>query len=149
MLGVGRHVAATGPQTRPPSAPQCQQARAGAGYEGARRNLAFEPAAPPPWHRCRARRAGSFWRNAVAADVVAEPLDERLATARTVSVLSVADLPGQVSRVDEPQSRLTANLGCTQQHVGGGVLRLSHLVVAVKRGDMPRDIRRDVRNERR
>src|SRR3974390_3415250 len=60
-----------------------------------------------------------------------------------MGVFEVVDLPRQVARVHVTKAISASDLRRLEQHVNRRIRRLLHLVVAVKCGDMPRNIRRD------
>src|SRR5579859_828689 len=103
--------------------------------------------APPAGYRRIAGGATAARRDPVAADVVSVALDQGVTAGRTMSVFEVADLSGQVARVHVPEAGATANGRGSEQHLGRRVGRFPHLVVSVKRGHVPRDVRRHAGDE--
>src|SRR5271169_2726542 len=69
--------------------------------------------------------------------------------AGTIGVLQITDLSWQIARVDVPQARLLADLGCSDQVLRTSILRVGHLVVLVESGHMPGNIRRHADQELR
>src|SRR5437762_7464874 len=104
-----------------------------------RRNLAVELAAPAAGNGGGTARAAAIGGDAVIANEIAVPGDECVAARRAARVFQIADAAGQIAGVDVPQTVGAADGGGCQQHVGGGVGRVHHLVVGMERGDVPRD----------
>ena len=78
-----------------------------------------------------------------ASDHISAPLDERRAAPTASRVFEVADAAGTIARIHVPQPALPADRGGGHQLMRGRVGAVGHLVVGVKRGDVPRDVRRD------
>src|SRR6202171_169335 len=91
--------------------------------------------------------AGSAAGKPVVEDSVADPPDQGGLAAGAARVLVPAHPAGQVSGVDVLEAGLLANARSPQQGLGRGVVRVLHLVVLVKAGDVPRDAGRDAAQE--
>jgi hypothetical protein len=79
--------------------------------------------------------------------VVAESPDQRLRAHRTARIFEIADLTGQIAGVHMAKAIAAPDGGRIHHHSGGCVFRIGHLVIAVKRGDVPGDLRRDASDE--
>ena len=111
--------------------------------------MAVEARAPAPGHDRRARRAAAIRSDAVIPDVIAVPANEHVAARRAACVLEAADAARQVAGIDVPQAVRAADRRGVDQHARSRVRRIGHLVIGVKRGDVPRNVRRHAGDERR
>ena len=115
--------------------------------EGKRRALLAELGAPTPRDLGAAGRAAAGRREIVPPNQVPVALDQHFATMRAVRMLEVADGSRNISSVDVMQPRRSANVCSFGQHFRRRVFRFLHLVVAVKRRDMPGDVGRHAGDE--
>src|SRR5581483_770419 len=98
-------------------------------------------AAPDTGYTASTIRTKSVLGNAVPANAITVSLNQQRAAIGAARILIVSNLARQIARINVPQARLTPDAGCPQQRVSPGVLRTGHLVVLVKRRDVPWDIR--------
>src|SRR5882724_11112065 len=94
-------------------------------------------------------RAIPFRRQTIFFNEISMALDERFTTGRTKCVLQLNNLSRKIPGINIAQSGFAAERSRPQQVFGASVVRRSHLVVLVKRGDVPRDIWRDTAYELR
>ena len=117
--------------------------RASARQERTIRDLTFKPGRPPPRNHRLAGRALAVRSHAVILHKISAPPDQGIAALVTVRVFKIADLAGQISRVNVAQTGFPADLGGAQQVAGTSVVRVIHFVVFVKCSYMPGNMGRD------
>src|SRR5229473_873634 len=110
-------------------------------------NLSPKRGIPPSGNAGAAKWAATLRSEMVPGDEAPVTLDEKLPTLRAMRVLPVADHAWQVPGIDITQACPLADLCCTHQRLGAGVLWIGHFVVFVKGRYMPRNIRRHARQE--
>ncbi len=109
--------------------------------ERMRSDLAGEGAIPTAWHRSVTIRTCSIRRHVILANVIAKAHDELLLARRAMCVFEVVDQAGQVAGIDEAQTRTATDGGSGAKLFGRRVEGIAHPVVAMKRRDVPGDVR--------
>src|SRR5262245_26130946 len=83
----------------------------------------------------------------ILSDSESMPLDQGCLTRRASSVLIVTDHSREVPRIDVIQPSAVTELRRSDQRFDGGIVRVRHLVVLMKRSHVPGDIRRNAGDE--
>src|SRR5207244_1044834 len=104
------------------------------GNERSRGDLPVELPAPATRNPSGAGRTAAVRRDSVIANMVAIPRDDDVAARGAPGVFEVTHAPGKVAGIDVAEAVRPADIGGREQHLRGRVLRIGHLVVAVKRG---------------
>src|SRR5262249_26057348 len=104
---------------------------------------------PSPGNNLTAGWALAVRRHLHLPHVVSAARHQRLMTAGAVRICEIADLSGKVAGVDVAKTRGPGDRRGTLKHRGRRILRVQHLVVGVKCGDVPWNVDRDAGNKRR
>src|SRR5580704_12082623 len=127
--------------------PDCKQKRSLARQERMGGDLACEAGGPATGNWSGTLGTVAIRGEAVIFDQVAVALDQRLLALRTARVFPRADQTGKIASIDVAKTRLAADFAGSQQVFRVRVAGIGHFVVAVKGGDMPRNVGRDAGKE--
>ena len=111
--------------------------------------MAFETRGPAAGDRGGTVRTVAIGGEAIILDQIAVALDQSFMALRAARVFPLADHAGKIAGVDVAEARLAADFDGLQQIFDSGVAGdiVLHFVIAVKGGDVPRDIGRDAGEE--
>src|SRR6185369_13194072 len=121
----------------------CNQTRASPRQERTAGDLPFKPGRPPPRNHRLAGGALAVRSYAVILHKITAPSDQRIAAVMAARVFKIADLAGQISRVNVAQTGFPADLGGAHQIARTSVGRVIHFVVFVESSYMPGNVGRD------
>src|SRR5579862_5031361 len=112
-------------------------------------DLAIESVGPSAGDLTGTSWAAAAGSQAVVFDVISVSTNQGLVALRAAGVFPMSDSSRKVAQIDVAQSGGLSDLGGAQQIVRRGIaLPISpHLVVGVKCRDVPRNVRRNLREE--
>jgi hypothetical protein len=108
----------------------------------------YGAAGPPEARNARsAFRTAAFSRQAILEHKVPSPFNHQSPAAWTPGVFEIAYPAIEISSIHVPQAGIVSDRSRSLQRGSPGVCRTGHFVTLMERGNMPRNIRGDARQE--
>src|SRR5262245_4968222 len=92
---------------------------------------------PPAGNSRGAFPAAAAGGHPVIRDAISRTANQEFMAARAPGVFEVSDFTGEIAGVNVAETNLFANFRRTDQGFRSGIIRVSHLIVLVKCGDVP------------